>query len=131
MEATRLFQSGLRAGPGKHFVQYFVHERRFVNFVAVIEQDICTRQSRTDQGDVADALAASLSTVDAQNVPDALRGYEILRLPGASPIQALSATNKTRYHLRDGLNERNVMREWHAARLPGQAALGSMGTTPA
>ena len=45
-------------GPGGHFVHYFVRNRRLVNFVAVVEQDSWTRESWTDRGDVADALAA-------------------------------------------------------------------------
>ncbi|WP_313954110.1 FAD-dependent monooxygenase [Accumulibacter sp.] len=156
-------------GPGKHFVHYFVQNRRLLNFIAVIEQDSWTRESWTDQGEVADALAAfagwhpqirgilegvdktflwalfdrkplarwsvgrvtllgdachamlpfmaqgaaqaiedgatlavCLSKVDARDVPDALRRYETLRQPRASRIQALSAKNKTRFHLPDG-----------------------------
>jgi salicylate hydroxylase len=45
-------------GPGKHFVHYYVQNRRLVNFVAIIEQDTWTRESWTDRGEVADALAA-------------------------------------------------------------------------
>lgn len=45
-------------GPGQHFVHYFVSQRRLVNFVAIVEQDTWTRESWTDCGDVADALAA-------------------------------------------------------------------------
>jgi salicylate hydroxylase len=45
-------------GPGAHFVHYFVQQRRLVNFVAVVDQDRWTRESWTDRGDVADALAA-------------------------------------------------------------------------
>jgi salicylate hydroxylase len=45
-------------GPGRHFVTYFVSGRRLVNFVAVVEQDVWTRESWTDRGDTADALAA-------------------------------------------------------------------------
>jgi salicylate hydroxylase len=45
-------------GPGGHFVHYFVRNRELVNFVAVVEQDSWTRESWTDRGDVADALAA-------------------------------------------------------------------------
>jgi salicylate hydroxylase len=45
-------------GPGQHFVHYFVQGRRLVNFVAIVEQDTWTRESWTDRGDVADALAA-------------------------------------------------------------------------
>ena len=45
-------------GPGKHFVHYYVQNRRLVNFVAAIEQDTWTRESWTDRGEVADWLAA-------------------------------------------------------------------------
>jgi salicylate hydroxylase len=45
-------------GPGKHFVHYYVQNRRLVNFVAVVEQETWTRESWTDRGEVADALAA-------------------------------------------------------------------------
>ena len=45
-------------GPGRHFVHYFVRDRRLLNFVAVVEQDTWTRESWTDRGDVADALRA-------------------------------------------------------------------------
>ena len=45
-------------GPAKHFVHYFVQNRRLVNFVAVIEQDTWTRESWTDAGEIADARAA-------------------------------------------------------------------------
>jgi 2-polyprenyl-6-methoxyphenol hydroxylase-like FAD-dependent oxidoreductase len=45
-------------GPGRHFVHYFVSNRRLVNFVAVVEQDTWTRESWTDRGEIADALAA-------------------------------------------------------------------------
>ncbi len=47
-------------------------------------------------------LAACLSQVGAPEVPEALRRYETLRLPRVSRIQALSGTNKTRFHLPDG-----------------------------
>jgi salicylate hydroxylase len=45
-------------GPGKHFVHYFVRSRKLVNFVAVVEQDAWIRESWTDRGEVAAALAA-------------------------------------------------------------------------
>ena len=45
-------------GPDKHFVHYFVANKRLVNFVAVIEQDTWTRESWTERGQIADALAA-------------------------------------------------------------------------
>ena len=44
-------------GPGRHFVHYYVQAERLVNFVAVVEQDSWTRESWTDQGDLAAALA--------------------------------------------------------------------------
>jgi salicylate hydroxylase len=40
------------------------------------------------------------------DVPAALRLYEKLRLPRASRLQAMSATNKTRFHLPDGPAQR-------------------------
>ena len=45
-------------GPEAHFVHYCVANRRLVNFVAIIEQDSWTRESWTDPGDPADAIAA-------------------------------------------------------------------------
>lgn len=45
-------------GPGKHFVHYYVRNGEFLNFVAVIDQDSWTQESWTDEGDVADAVAA-------------------------------------------------------------------------
>jgi 2-polyprenyl-6-methoxyphenol hydroxylase-like FAD-dependent oxidoreductase len=45
-------------GPEAHFVHYFVAGKQLVNFVAVVEQDSWTRESWTDPGDPADALAA-------------------------------------------------------------------------
>jgi salicylate hydroxylase len=160
-------------GPGRHFVHYFVSGRRLVNFVAVVEQDTWARESWTDRGEVADALAAFdgwhpqvrriIEAVDetfvwalfdraplehwsagrvtllgdachpmlpfmaqgaAQAVEDgatlaaclaaggrdpagALLRYERLRLPRASRVQAMSAENKTRFHLPDGPAQRD------------------------
>ena len=45
-------------GPEAHFVHYFVANKRLVNFVAIVEQDSWTRESWTDPGDPADAIAA-------------------------------------------------------------------------
>ena len=62
--AERLAHLGLEIaanswlGPGGHFVHYFVAGGRLVNFVAIMERDIWTRESWTDRGEVADALAA-------------------------------------------------------------------------
>jgi salicylate hydroxylase len=193
--ADRLAELGLEVtaqvwlGPGRHFVHYFVSGGRQVNFVAVIEQDTWTRESWTDHGNVADALAAFegwhrqvrtiLEAVDetfvwalfdraplarwsagpqchgrvtllgdachamlpfmaqgaAQAIEDAatlaaclaatgrdpaatgpatgpdlaaaLRRYEIARIPRTSRLQALSTTNKTRFHLPDGPQQRD------------------------
>ncbi len=49
------------------------------------------------------ALAACLK--HERDIPTALRLYEQLRLPRASRLQAMSATNKTRFHLPDGLEQ--------------------------
>jgi salicylate hydroxylase len=154
-------------GPGRHFVHYFVGGGRLVNFVAVVEQDTWTRESWTDRGDLAAALAAFegwhpqvraiLAAVEetfvwalfdraplarwsacrvtllgdaahamlpfmaqgaAQAIEDgatlagclargadiaeSLRRYERLRIPRTARLQAMSATNKTRFHLPDG-----------------------------
>jgi len=45
-------------GPGKHFVHYYVRNRQLLNFVAVIDQDTWTKESWSDRGDIADAIAA-------------------------------------------------------------------------
>jgi salicylate hydroxylase len=158
-------------GPGRHFVHYFVRDRRLVNFVAVVERDRWTRESWTDRGETAAALAAYagwhpqvrqiigaadetfvwalfdrpplprwsagrvtllgdachpmlpfLAQGAAQSiedgatlaailrepgpVPAALRRYEQARLPRTSRMQAMSAANKTRFHLPDGPAQR-------------------------
>ncbi|MGJ7511512.1 FAD-dependent monooxygenase [Variovorax sp. GT1P44] len=156
-------------GPGKHFVHYFVRERKLVNFVAVIEQDQWTAESWMDRGEISEARAAFadwhpqvraiLEAVDdtykwalfdrspmarwsmgrvtllgdachamlpfmaqgaaqamedgatlasclagrhRDEVRDALAQYESLRLPRTARLQALSASNKLRFHLDDG-----------------------------
>jgi salicylate hydroxylase len=176
--AERLSELGLEVtaqvwmGPGRHFVHYFVSGGRLVNFVAVIEQDTWTRESWTDRGDPADALAAFagwhpqvraiLEAVDetfiwalfdhtplerwsagrvtllgdachamlpfmaqgaaqaiedaatlasclasaGSDLPSALHRYEILRIPRASRLQAMSTANKRRFHLADGPEQR-------------------------
>jgi salicylate hydroxylase len=40
------------------------------------------------------------------DIPDALRRYERLRIPRTSRLQAMSANNKTRFHLPDGPEQR-------------------------
>jgi len=47
-------------------------------------------------------LAACLSQISARDVPEALRRYEVLRLPRASRVQGQSAANKTHLHMPDG-----------------------------
>jgi salicylate hydroxylase len=44
-------------GPGKHFVHYYVRNKRLLNFVAIIDRDTWTKESWTDRGDIADAIA--------------------------------------------------------------------------
>jgi salicylate hydroxylase len=47
-------------------------------------------------------LTACLLGTSRSEIPKALHRYEQLRLPRASHVQAMSATNKTRFHLPDG-----------------------------
>jgi salicylate hydroxylase len=90
--------------------------------VGAVEQDTWTRESWTNRGDLADALAAFdgwhpqvraiLRAADETYLwPRALRGrrfrevlhrYEQLRIPRTSRVQATFAENKTRFHLLDG-----------------------------
>jgi salicylate hydroxylase len=181
--AERLGHLGLEVtaqlwlGPGRHFVHYFISGGRLVNFVAVVEHDEWARESWTDRGEIADALAAFagwhpqvreiIGTADetfvwalfdrpplrrwsagrvtllgdashamlpfmaqgaaqaiedgatlgaclrqvrpgahAADVAAALRRYEQARLPRTSRLQAMSADNKTRFHLPDGPAQR-------------------------
>jgi salicylate hydroxylase len=52
-------ESQVWMGPGRHFVHYYVQGERLLNWVALVEQDTWQRESWTDRGEVADALAAS------------------------------------------------------------------------
>ena len=45
-------------GPGRHFVRYFVQDKRLINFACLIEQDSWRNESWTDRGNVADAVRA-------------------------------------------------------------------------
>jgi salicylate hydroxylase len=45
-------------GPGRHFVHYYVRNRRLLNFVAALGDATWTRESWTDRGDVAELRAA-------------------------------------------------------------------------
>jgi salicylate hydroxylase len=60
----------------------------------------------------AATLTACLDKLD--DVPSALKRYEKLRLPRASRLQAMSQTNKTRFHLPDGRQQEE--RDAHMAR---------------
>jgi salicylate hydroxylase len=51
-------ESQIWMGPGKHFVHYPVSAGRLLNFVCLIERDAWTKESWTEPGNVADALAA-------------------------------------------------------------------------
>jgi salicylate hydroxylase len=56
---------------------------------------------------IEDAAALKSCLVKfSDNVPEALRLYEQLRLPRTSRLQGMSQTNKTRFHLPDGRNQR-------------------------
>jgi salicylate hydroxylase len=50
-------------------------------------------------------LAACLTKFGARDIAETLKRYEALRLPRASRLQAMSARNKTRFHLPDGLEQ--------------------------
>jgi salicylate hydroxylase len=156
-------------GPGRHFVRYFVQDKRLINFACLIEQDSWRNESWTDRGNVADAVrayqgwhpqvraiieavdetfiwalfdrpplprwsagrvtllgdachpmlpfmaqgaaqaiedAASLAAIMARNggqdIPQALRLYESVRLPRTARIQALATHHKQQFHLPDG-----------------------------
>jgi salicylate hydroxylase len=51
-------ESQLWLGPGRHFVHYPVHSGALINFVCLIDRDAWTKESWTEPGEVADALAA-------------------------------------------------------------------------
>jgi salicylate hydroxylase len=67
-------------------------------------------------------LTACLAKFDG--VTAALRHYEKLRLPRASRLQAMSATNKTRFHLPDGPEQQQ--RDAHMARGSTDWSLGAI-----
>jgi len=156
-------------GPGGHFVHYFVAGGRYVNFVAVTEEDTWTRESWTDLGNLEDAhaaftgwhrqvhaiidavdatykwalhdrnplpkwsegrvtllgdachamlpymaqgavqsiedgatLAACLKMAGRARVPEALRCYEVLRMPRVTRVQEMARGNAVGFHLPDG-----------------------------
>jgi 2-polyprenyl-6-methoxyphenol hydroxylase-like FAD-dependent oxidoreductase len=51
-------------------------------------------------------LTACLTGTDRTQVAEALQQYEALRIPRVSRIHAISAHNKTRFHLPDGPEQR-------------------------
>jgi salicylate hydroxylase len=52
------------------------------------------------------ATLTACLTGAGEAVPEAVRRYETLRIPRASRLQAMSTTNKTRFHLADGPDQR-------------------------
>jgi 2-polyprenyl-6-methoxyphenol hydroxylase-like FAD-dependent oxidoreductase len=52
------------------------------------------------------ALTSCLTQANARPVQESLRLYEAVRKPRASRVQSLSAANKSRFHLPDGLAQR-------------------------
>jgi salicylate hydroxylase len=63
---------------------------------------------------IEDAATLTACLGKRDDVPAALKRYEQLRLPRASRLQAMSETNKTRFHLPDGPEQQQ--RDAHMAR---------------
>jgi salicylate hydroxylase len=63
---------------------------------------------------IEDAATLTACLGKLEDVPAALKLYETLRLPRASRLQAMSQTNKTRFHLPDGPEQQQ--RDAHMAR---------------
>ena len=86
----------LTMGPGKHFVRYFVASMRYVNFVAVIEQNSWTKESWTDRGDVEEARAAFAGWhKDVSGVLDAVEETFIWGLFDRAPLARWSVGRVT------------------------------------
>ena len=86
----------LTIGPGKHFVRYFVASMRYVNFVAIIEQDSWTKESWTDRGDVHEARAAFAGWhKDVSGVLDAVEETFIWGLFDRAPLARWSVGRVT------------------------------------
>ncbi len=86
----------LTMGPGKHFVRYFVASMRYVNFVAIIEQNSWTKESWTDRGDVDEARAAFASWhKDVSGVLDAVEETFIWGLFDRAPLARWSVGRVT------------------------------------
>ena len=86
----------LTMGPGKHFVRYFVAGMRYVNFVAIIEQDSWTRESWTDRGDPDEARAAFAGWhKDVSGVLDAVEETFIWGLFDRAPLARWSVGRVT------------------------------------
>ena len=86
----------LTLGPGKHFVRYFVASMRYVNFVAIIEQDSWTKESWTDRGDVNEARAAFAGWhKDVSGVLDAVEETFIWGLFDRAPLARWSVGRVT------------------------------------
>ena len=86
----------LTMGPGQHFVRYFVASMRYVNFVAIIEQDSWTKESWTDRGDVNEARAAFAGWhKDVSGVLDAVEETFIWGLFDRAPLARWSVGRVT------------------------------------
>ena len=83
-------------GPGKHFVRYFVAGMRYVNFVAIVEQESWTKESWTDRGDVHEARAAFAGWhKDVTGVLDAVEQTFIWGLFDRAPLARWSVGRVT------------------------------------
>jgi salicylate hydroxylase len=83
-------------GPGKHFVRYFVASMRYVNFVALIDQDTWAKESWTDRGDVNEARAAFAGWhKDVSGVLDAVEETFIWGLFDRAPLARWSVGRVT------------------------------------
>lgn len=86
----------LTMGPGKHFVRYFVASMRYINFVAIIEQDSWTKESWTDHGDVNEARSAFTNWhKDVSGVLDAVEETFIWGLFDRAPLPRWSVGRVT------------------------------------
>jgi salicylate hydroxylase len=83
-------------GPGKHFVRYFVASMRYVNFVALIEQDSWTKESWADRCDINEARAAFAGWhKDVSGVLDAVEEAFIWGLFDRAPLERWSVGRVT------------------------------------
>ena len=83
-------------GPGSHFVNYFVANKRLVNFVGVIEQANWSKESWTERGDLAQARAAFAGWhMQVRGLLDAVEETFIWGLFDRAPLPRWSAGRVT------------------------------------